>query len=208
MIIISEKLTMAKVLIWSIGTLLLVSVIGFALYVSAQSDNMVSTDVPESYAYHALGQECNEAIAAYDKKLASMKADIDELSATATAWNDSIAANTQAYGASQSEAYLKAQRQISQLYASGDISAEEYSRRMAALQPVMNNVQDAYSDATRDTALLGQSSTAIISNMQAELTTMTDKRNQLIACVDAANNQRDFTISDVANFNSLIAGSK
>jgi cell division protein FtsB len=184
---------------------------GFIAYAAVANDTSQTksqTSEEQPYKFAALGKECSSAITSYDNKLAANGQATKEISDKAATDAQSLKNQTSDYQASQDAAYKKAFNDYTTLWKAGNITTDDYMAKIGALKPVADNIVDSSGINAQGESELAQTTILLLQQKQTELKDLTDKRNQLVGCVNAANSKQDFSISDVSNFQAVIATSK
>lgn len=169
---------------------------------NSSSGSVESKPIP--YKYSELGELCSKAITDYDNKTT-------ELSDASDALAKKVGGPTYAALAYEQEELPK-YNQLSLDYMNqrnqGIISQEEYEQKREIIDKAIEHINDVKTQASIDSNALYISITTAIQTNDNKIKEYSDNRNKLATCVSSANNKQDFSISDVANFESIISDSK
>lgn len=196
---------------FAIIIVLLLVIVATYIFATMQSSNNKSLDGNSkktnvsSYKFETLGKSCSDGIVAYDTKIDSLNQKMTETSTTANAQYKSISDAATAYQASQQASYNKAYSDATKSYNSGLISVDEYFRETNALKPIADSIVASANSTPQQIATLSQTYAPIIQQQKSDLEKMKDERSKLQTCVDTAKTHGDFSVSDVANFESIIS---
>ncbi len=169
------------------------------------NNNLKATETETvTYKYSLLGESCSNAIISYDKM-------ITELSNASDALVKKIGGSTYAaiaYYEEELAKIVKVDTDYQTGYSQGIIPEEAYDSQMDRSREAVNDVEIRKNQMIAEGHVLDEEYSSLIQSNSDKIQDYKDKQSKLATCVNSANNEQDFSISDVADFESIIAGSK
>lgn len=200
-----KKFFTKKRVIISFVVVILYVVIGNAIAYKTQKPHAV--EQPKQYEYAYMASKCQQGINNYkniQKQISDSSTRLHEQTLKAV---NSIDGQAGAYEQSQGTAYRKAIDEYTNAYNQDQITYEEWSRRVDALEPLTQNISDTNAMAITGSVQLLEDSKRAIEENQAKLLQIENDIKRLEACVNTATTTQDFNSTQVAELELLIANS-
>lgn len=199
---------MRKKAIVGLAVLLLVvtgaMIYGVAAAVGSLTGKQAKDDFVAEYQYTELGQECKAVAISYEAAAVAKSEELEVNNADMLTKIAQVQAKIYGNAEATTESINKARTGYENAYAQGYMSKEEYDNKMLQTDQAQLTHGTPSSAAQQQLDSIEASRAQLYADTKQEIEDMETAATKLQSCAESASQRKDFTVTDVAEFQALI----
>lgn len=193
-----------KAIIITAVTVPLLVVVGVRAFSNVEP---AATEQPKAYAFTELGSRCSSGAASYTIKAQALTTQADKDNTAIQAEIAKTQAKSESNASYNTQGLNSARQDYLAIYNSGGMTYEEYRDKVAQLDRAQATAGTPSGSIQSELNRIQTEATRHHEESKQKAAGMEGSAAKLQSCADSAKAERDFTASDVAEFEALISGS-